>query len=223
MPDDYPIAYRDLAERFGAPASIEDARNTWSHVVKGAETGTVITLIAPGGPARGDWAAVVPVSEVPDPRRCPVWPVSEARPRLGDVVQAATDYRDPVPQILARHRQPAAAVIAASILEGMPGDGERLDVQTLLEEGGKVTLEHDPGESGVMGADGDVLFPPEPGAGFTATVTDWQGTEIGWGSGDTLAEALLHIRRRPGRTSHDGQPVDPWDETRGPYTDEPPF
>jgi hypothetical protein len=222
MPDDYPIAYRDLAERFGAPASIEDARTTWSYVVKGAEKGTVITLIAPGGPGRGDWAAVVPVSEVPDPRRCPVWPVSEARPRLGDVVQAATDYRDPVPQILARHRQPVAAVIAASILEDVPADGERIDVQTLLEEGGKVTLEYDPGESGTMDAHGDVLDPPIPG-GFTAIAVDWQGAEIGYGGGDTLAEALLHIHRKQA----DGRVVadtgDPWAAGSGANSDEPPF
>jgi hypothetical protein len=223
VPDDYPIAYRDLAERFGAPASIEDARHTWSYVVKGAERGTVITLIAPGGPSRGDWAAVVPVSEVPDLRRCPVWPVSEARPRLGDVVQAATDYRDPVPQILARHRQPVAAVIAASILEDMPADGERIDPQTLLEEGGKVTLEYDPGESGTMDSRGDVLDPPIPG-GFAAIAVDWQGTEIGYGGGDSLAEALLHLRRSPARAGHAGHgPADPWAETSGPYSDEPPF
>jgi hypothetical protein len=214
MPDDYPIAYRDLAERFGAPASIEDVRLTWSYVVKAAETGTVITLIAPGGPSRGDWAAIVPLSEVPDPGRCPVWPVSEARPRLGDVVQAATDYRDPVPQILARHRQPAAAVIAASILEGMPADGERIDVRSLLEEGGKVTLEYYPGETGSVDEHGDVLYPPEPG-GFVATACDWQGAEIGGGSGDTIAEALLHIHRK--------QPGDPWEADSGAYGDEPPF
>ena len=185
--------------------------------MKAAERGTVITLIAPGGPGRGDWAAVVPVSEVPDPRRCPVWPVSEARARLGDVVQAATDYRDPVPQILARHREPAVAVIAAAILEGMPGGGERVDVQAVLEEGGKVTLEYDPGESGTMDARGDVLDPPMPG-GFMATAVDWQGTEIGFGGGDTLAEALLHVRRRP-------EPglADPWAADSDGYSDEPPF
>jgi hypothetical protein len=95
---------------------------------------------------------------------------------------------NPVPQVLARHRQPIAAVIAASILEDMPADGERIDVQILLEEGGKVTLEYDPGESRTMDAHGDALDPPIPG-GFTATAVDWQGTEIGYGGSDTLAEA----------------------------------
>jgi hypothetical protein len=222
MPDDYPIAYRDLAEKFGAPASIEDARLTWSHVVRDAESGTVITLIAPGGPGRGDWAAVVPLSQVPDPRRCPVWPVSEARPHLGDVVQAATDYRDPVPQILARHRQPVAAVIAASILEDMPADVERIDVQTFLEEGGKVTLEYHPGESGTMDAQGDVLDPPEPG-GFVVTAVNWQGAEVGYGGGGTLAEALLHVHRTQARNPSAADTGDPWAASSGAYTDEPPF
>lgn len=222
MPDDYPIAYRDLAERFGAPASIEDARLTWSYVVKAAEKGTVITLIAPVSPSRGDWAAVVPLTEVPDPGRCPVWPVSEARPRLGDVVQAATDYRDPAPQILARHRQPVAAVIAASILKGVPGDGERIDITSLLEQGGKVTLEYDPGEPGSVDDHGDVLYPPVPG-GFVVTVLDWHGAEIGSGGGDTLAEALLHVHRKQAPNPSVANTGDPWAASSDAYSDEPPF
>jgi hypothetical protein len=221
MPDDYPPAYRYLAERFGAPASIEDARLAWSHVVREAEQGAVITLIAPGGPGRGDWAAVVPLSHVPDPRRCPVWPVSEARPRLGDVVQAATDYRDPVPQVLARHRQPVAAVIAAAILDEMPDDAERIDVQAFLEDGGKVTLEYWPGQDGHVTEGGDV-DPPEPG-GFVAAAVDWQGAEVGHGGGDTLAEALLRVRRIPPRSPSAAGAADPWAAGSGAYTDEPPF
>jgi hypothetical protein len=221
MPDDYPIAYRDLAERFGAPASIEDTRLTWSHVVRDAANGTAITLIAPGGPTRGDWAAVVPVSQVPDPRRCPVWPVSQARPRLGDVVQAATDYRDPVPQILARHRQPVAAVIAASILEDMPADVERIDVPSFLEEGGKVTLEYWPGQDGHVTEDGDI-DPPEPG-GFLVTAVNWQGAEVGHGDGGTLAEALLRVHRAQARTPSAAGNGDPWAAGSAAYTDEPPF
>ena len=58
--------------------------------------------------------------------------------------------------------------------------------------------------------------------GFTATAVDWQGTEIGYGGGDTLAEALLRIHRRPARAGHAGQgPSNPWEETSGPYSDEP--
>jgi hypothetical protein len=139
--------------------------------------------------------------------------VSEARPRLGDLVQAATDYLGPVPQILTRHHQPVAAVIAASIVEGMPAEGERIDVQALLEQGGKVTLEYDPGESGSVDHSGDVIDHPVPG-GFTATATDWQGAVIGYGFGDTIAEALLHVHRRG---------PDQWAAGGGTYSDEPPF
>ena len=58
--------------------------------------------------------------------------------------------------------------------------------------------------------------------GFTATAVDWQGTEIGYGGGDNLAEALLRIHRRPARAGHAGQgPSNPWEETSGPYSDEP--
>jgi len=58
--------------------------------------------------------------------------------------------------------------------------------------------------------------------GFTATAVDWQGTEIGYGGGDTLAGALLRIHRRPARAGHAGQgPSNPWEETSGPYSGEP--
>lgn len=92
--------------------------------------------------------------------------MSEARPQLGDVVKAATDYLDPVPQVLARHRQPVAAVVAASVLERVPADGERIDVQSLPQQGGKVTLEYDAGESGYADEHGDVLYPPVPGGAW---------------------------------------------------------
>lgn len=53
--------------------------------------------------------------------------------------------------------------------------------------------------------------------GLTATAVDWQGTEIGYGGGDTLAEALLLIHRRPARAGHAGQgPSNPWEEASGP-------
>ncbi len=48
-----------------------------------------------------------------------------------------------------------------------------------------------------------------------ATAADWQDTVIGYGGGDTLAEALLHVHRM--------QAGDPWAADSGPYNDEPPF
>jgi hypothetical protein len=148
-------------------------------------------------------------------------------PLIASWTASITSFHKPfgsgaAPSVLARHRQPVAAVIAASVLDGMPADGERIDVQALLEEGGKVTLEYDPGESGVVDDQGDELYPPVPG-GFTAAAVDWQGGEIGYGGGDTLAEALLHIhRKQPGnpRTADTGNP---WAADSGAYSDEPPF
>jgi hypothetical protein len=59
-------------------------------------------------------------------------------------------------------------------------------------------------------------------SGFTATAVDWQGTEIGYGGGATLAEAVLRIDRRPACAGHARPgPSNPWEETSGPYSDEP--
>jgi hypothetical protein len=213
MPGSYPLSRQELAARFGSPASVEHARSRWSEIVKEAASGSMITLIASGRAGQGPWAAVVPPDEAPGPSRCPVWPLIEARARLGDVVQAATDYRDPVPQLISRYRRPVAAVIAASILDpAAPADGERVDVRTILEQGGKVTLEYDTSQSGAAGEQSDVVRPSGPG-GFEATAADRRGTVIGLGAGNTPVEALLRIRafaEFPEPANH-------------PYSDEPPF
>ena len=57
--------------------------------------------------------------------------------------------------------------------------------------------------------------------GFTATAVDWRGTEIGYGGGDTLAGALLRIHRSGPRWPRRPGPSNPWEETSGPYSDEP--
>jgi hypothetical protein len=214
MPDNYPPTYRPLAERYGAPALIEDARVTWGHVVRDAERGTVITLIARNGPEGPDWAAVVPLSQVPDPGRCPVWPLSEARAKLGEVVDAATSFLSPVPQILARHRQPVAAVIDARTLSDLPGEMDRINLQALLEEGGSITLTYEPGQSGRCDEQGDVTDEPIDPA-FVATALGWDGTVIGSGSGTNLAEAMIRVYRRRA-------PFPDLGDT-GVYNDEPPF
>lgn len=195
MPDAYLSAYRPLAERYGPPAMIDEARGIWGHVVKGAETGTAITLVARNGPEGLDWAAVVPLSEVPDPGGCPVWPLSEARARLGEVVDAATSFLSPVPQILTRHRQPVAAVIDARTLSDLPGEADRIDVQALLEGGGSITLTCGPGRSGACNELGEVTDEPITPA-FAATAVDRDGAVLGSGSGTTIAEAMLRVYRR---------------------------
>jgi hypothetical protein len=213
MPDDYPPTYRPLAERYGPPASIEDARASWGHVVRGAETGTVITLIARNGPEGPDWAAVIPLSGVPDPGRCPVWPLSEARARLGEVVDGATSFLSPVPQVLARHRQPVAAIIDARTLSDLPGEADRIDLQAFLEEGGSITLTYDPGQSGRCDEMGDVIDEPVDPA-FVAAALRRDGAVIGSGSGTSIAEALLRVYRRA--------PFPELGDTDV-YSDEPPF
>lgn len=197
MPGNYPPAYRSLAERHGPPASIEYVRGTWGRIVKDAAAGTVITLIARNGPEGPNWAAVVPLSEVPDPGRCPVWPLSSARARLGEVVDGATSF-PPVPQILARRRQPTAAIIDARTLSDLPGETDRIDLQALLEEGGSITLTYEPGQSGRCNEQGDVTDEPI-GPAIVATALAWDGAEVGSGSGDTIAEAMIRVYRSPAR------------------------
>ena len=130
------------------------------------------------GPEGPDWAVVVPLSEVPDPARCPVWPLSEARAKLGEVVDATTSFLSPMPQVLARHRQPVAAVIDARTLSDLPGEVDRMDLQALLEEGGSITLTYDPGQSGRCDELGDVIDEPIDPA-FVATALGWDGAVIG--------------------------------------------
>jgi hypothetical protein len=88
----------------------------------------------------------------------------------------------------------------------------RIDLQALLEEGGTVTLEYDPGQSGRCDDQGDVIDEPIDPA-FVVSALGWDGAIVGSGSGRTLAEALLRVyRRRPGPG---------WDDN-GPYSDDPP-
>jgi len=205
----FPSAYRDLADRYGLPTTVEHARAVLGAVVSRAEGGTV-TLIAPGGPAGAGWAAVVPLSAVAGPAGCPVWTLSAARARLGEVVAAATRFPSPAPQVLARRRQPAAAVVDARALDGLPGDAGRIDLHELLLTGGSVHLEYDPGRPGTCGEDGE----PD-GAAFVATALGWAGDVIGSGAGPDIAESLLRVRRR--------EPVPPSAAGGVAYSGEPPF
>ncbi|RAS57838.1 hypothetical protein C8D87_12121 [Lentzea atacamensis] len=201
-----PPAYQRVLNRFGEPVGIKEGRKRMSSLVTAAEAGT-ITLIAPDR-RRGGWAAFVPLSEVADPLgRAPVWSMAAARPKLGDLVAAASDWWAPVAQILARYNKPVAALISAVLLEDRPDVGERLDAVELLRNGATITLDFDPGETGSINEHGDVYVEPYP-ATFSAVVRDHAGAEIASGGGDSITEALLRLRR-----------VSP----SAPNADEPPF
>jgi prevent-host-death family protein len=199
-PESMPIPprYAELVKQWGPPVGVEEARTRWGQIVAAAETGTVtlVTAETAAGPAVRAWAAVVPVGEVADPGRHPVWTLSEARPKLGDVVARATALTDAAPQILTRHRRPVAAVVAAVTLVDLPAAGDRIAFDELLHDGGTVTLAFDPGQEGAMDAEGGVLQDPADPC-YTATARDAAGDEIGWGSGDTVADVLLRLWRPP--------------------------
>lgn len=237
-----PPAYQALVEVWGPAIGVEEARTRWSELVALAEAGTV-TLIARDPAGSFDWTALVPLTEVAEPpEQCPVWALSEARPKLGEVVAGAAPFGARVsgsPQILSRHRRPVAAVIAAIVLANRPNAVDRitrLTIEELLEEGGTVELSHYPGFGGSMDEHGDVVQEPEEPV-FVATAKDHAGTVIGEGSGDTIAEALLRLHRtgtpdfavpaswysaeppldQAPRPSGSEAPGSPW------FSDEPPF
>ncbi|MGO8896658.1 MAG: hypothetical protein ACLP8X_18070 [Streptosporangiaceae bacterium] len=144
-----------------------------------------------------------------------MWPLSTARARLGEVVDAATRFPSPVPQILVRHRQPGAAVIDARALDGLPGNAERIDLQALLEEDGTVTLQYDPGQSGACDKDGTVTTEPRnPRVRGDRSRLGRRQHRLRIRSGPTIAEALLRIYRR--------SPL-PDPRESGTCSDDPPF
>ena len=108
----------------------------------------------------------------------------------------------------------AEAVIDARTLSGLPGEADRIDLQSLLEEGGSVTLTYDPGQSGRCDEQGDMVDEPIDPA-FVATALGWGGAVIGSGSGTTIAEAMLRVYRRQAPLPDLGD--------SGTYSDEPPF
>lgn len=207
--DDVPPAYRDLVRLYGAPIGVEEARSRWGELTAAAEAGQV-TLITR---ERWEWAALVPIGEVVDRLGdLPVWPLVTARAKLGDLVRAAAAY-PPVPQALTRHRRPAAALLAARILEHRPQPSQRKPAAALLQEGHRIVLEYDPGQSGRIDEYGDVVDEPIE-ACFVATARDHDGSEVAVGTGDTIAEALLGL-------TEPYKPMSTTDAEDG--SDEPPF
>ncbi|MDN3262865.1 hypothetical protein QWJ26_24275 [Streptomyces sp. CSDS2] len=198
VPAHVPPSYKELVEQWGPAVGVEEARTRWGQFVAAAEAGTV-TLIAMDTTASlgyPTWAALAPLDTVADPGRCPVWPLTSARPKLADVVLAATRFPDGTPQILTRHRRPVAALVAALTLVDLPPAGERIDVDTFLREGGTIALEYDYGHPGSTTPDGDVDQEPIPER-YIARATEADGREVGQGEGNSVAEALLRLWRPP--------------------------
>ncbi|MFD8335614.1 hypothetical protein ACFV42_23585 [Streptomyces solisilvae] len=216
VPARVPPRYKELVEQWGPPVGVEEARTRrWGQLVAAAEDGTV-TLIAMDTTASlgyPTWAALAPLDKVADPGRCPVWPLSSAKPKLADVVLAATHFPDGAPQILTRHRRPVVALVAALTLVDLPPDGERIDVDAFLREGGTITLEYDYGHPGSTTPDGDLDQEPIPER-YIAFAKEADGSEIGEGEGDSVAEALLRLWRPPAQLYSNEPPFDPWGAPR---------
>ncbi|WP_327332966.1 hypothetical protein [Streptomyces anulatus] len=210
-----PPRYKELVEQWGAAIGVEEARNRWGELVTATENGA-ITLVAMDTAASlgyPTWAAIAPLDKVADPGRCPVWPLTSARPKLADVIAEATRFPDGTPQILTRHRRPVAAVVAALTLVDLPPDGERIAVDAFLREGGTIALGFDPGQDGATDDEGEVIQEPIP-EGYFAVAKEPDGREVGRGEGDTVAEALLRLWRPPAHTYSDEPPYDPWAKPR---------
>ena len=177
--------------RWGQPVGVEDARKRWAELVGLAESGkpTLITYERSGWA----WAVLVPLAELYEPQwQLTVNQVSEARPKLADLIQAAHAGS---PQLLRRHNKAVAAVMTADRVVDVP-PGARLEVDEVLEAGATITLTFEPGEPGDDTEDGDVAWPPTPDY-FRATAIDPTGAEIGTSIGATAAEALALLHRRP--------------------------
>ncbi|UZI34006.1 hypothetical protein [Streptomyces sp. VB1] len=210
-----PPRYKELVEQWGAAIGVEEARNRWGQLVTASEGGaiTLVAMDTAANPGYPTWAAIAPLDKVADPGRCPVWPLTSARPKLADVIADATRFPDGTPQILTRHRRPVAAVVAALTLVDLPPDGERIAVDAFLREGGTITLEFDPGQDGATDEEGEMLQEPIPER-YVARAKEADGSEIGQGEGDSVAEALLRLWRPPAHLYSDEPPFDPWGKPR---------
>jgi antitoxin (DNA-binding transcriptional repressor) of toxin-antitoxin stability system len=186
-----PHALERAIRRWGQPVGVEEARTRWADLVRLAESGTP-TLITHERSGWA-WAVLVPLAELYEqPWGLPTHPVSEARPKLANLVR---DAQAGTPQLLRRHYSVVAAVMTADRVISVP-PGHRLDVDKLLYDGATITLTYDPGVTGSCGPDGDVIEEPQPDF-VQATAIDPSGREIGTGTGDTAAKALAMLHRRP--------------------------
>jgi hypothetical protein len=106
-----------------------------------------------------------------------------------------------------------ANAVAALPLADLPPDGERIDIDAFLREGGTITLEYDDGHPGSTYEDGEVDQEPIPER-YIAHAKEPDGREIGQGEGDSVAEALLRLWRPPAHMYSDVPPFDGWGNPR---------
>ncbi|MEV0217713.1 type II toxin-antitoxin system Phd/YefM family antitoxin [Micromonospora sp. ALFpr18c] len=180
------MVFVDLVDRLGPPVPVEEARTQrWTELVAAAEAGT-ITLITRDG---YEWAALVPLSEVAEPvAALPVWSLSEARNKLGQVVRESHARA----QVITRHRRPIAAVLDATVLVDRPAPAARIAAEALLQAGRRIVLQFDEGNPGRMGHDGDVVEEPEEQC-YLATALDHDERTVAVGIGPSMGEALLRL------------------------------
>ncbi|WP_165953874.1 type II toxin-antitoxin system prevent-host-death family antitoxin [Streptomyces sp. 8K308] len=91
---------------------IEAARGRWAELVRAAEDGQVTRLRDRDSGAE---ASLVPLSRAGEPTAVgwPVWSVTDARPKLGDLVRGAADGQ---PVVLARRGRPVAELVGQAAL-----------------------------------------------------------------------------------------------------------
>ncbi|NUW36350.1 type II toxin-antitoxin system prevent-host-death family antitoxin [Nonomuraea sp. SMC257] len=175
-----PSVSADLVARFGAPLGVEEARAHWGRLTRAAQDGAT-TLITR---ERWEWAALIPVTEVPGPLTgLAVLPLSTARRKLGDLVRQATLPYEDGPLLLTRHRTPVAALIAARSLAGQEAREHRLVVEDLLRDGHTVVLSR---------------LPVAAGSAYSAVVRDAGGADVAAGTGDSVDEALRRLQQAEG-------------------------
>jgi prevent-host-death family protein len=182
---DWPAPLRAAVLRWGTPVGVEDARKDWARLIDSAQAGlpTLITYERSGWM----WAVLVPLTELDEsPAVLPSHQVSEARPKIAELLRAA---HAGMPQLLRRHNTAVAVLMSAA-------PDERLNVEELLRAGATLTLKHDPGDPGDVSEGGDVGRPPQPET-FRAIAVDPSGTQIGAGTGASVAHALARLHRPP--------------------------
>jgi prevent-host-death family protein len=187
----WPAPLRDAVLRWGTPVGVEEARKDWARLIDSAQAKvpTLITYERSGWM----WAVLVPLTELSEPPALlPSHQVSEARPKIAELVQAA---HAGTPQVLRRHNTAVAALMSAA-------PDERLNAEELLRAGATLTLDYEPGDPGDVREDDDAGRPQRPEA-FRVVAVDPSGAQVGAGFGASVAHALGRLHRPRG--SGDGQ------------------